>query len=217
VRSLSPTAHDASLTLVNPRHAPHPNLASEHGLSVENGGMIRNTSAAWGWPAKALHWIAAAAIVVLLVHGWWMTHMTARPDRLANYAWHSALGYDFLALLVLRLLWRWVHVVPDLPKDLSRWESLAAQLGHAGLYVLMAAATVSGWAIAGTFRTPMDRDLLGLRLPPLVAGVDRETRALIEETHLVLSYFLAALVVVHIAGALRHHFVKKNDVLRRMI
>ena len=56
--------------------------------------MTFNTTTQWGWPAKALHWIGAAIILVLLVHDWWMTHMTPRPDRLANYAWHSALGYD---------------------------------------------------------------------------------------------------------------------------
>ena len=69
--------------------------------------MTFNSRTTWGWPAKALHWIGAAIILVLLVHGWWMTHMTPRPDRLANYAWHSALGYDLLVLIVLRLLWRW--------------------------------------------------------------------------------------------------------------
>jgi cytochrome b561 len=66
--------------------------------------MIFNSTTTWGWPAKALHWIGAAMILVLLAHGWWMTHMTARPERLANYAWHSALGYDLLALTVLRIV-----------------------------------------------------------------------------------------------------------------
>jgi cytochrome b561 len=64
--------------------------------------MVRNTKTLWGWPAKLLHWIGATAILILLVHGGWMTHLRPRPDRLANYAWHSALGYDVLALMVLR-------------------------------------------------------------------------------------------------------------------
>jgi cytochrome b561 len=76
--------------------------------------MIRNSSAAWGWPAIALHWFGAALIIVLLAHGWWMTHLAPRPDRLANYSLHAALGYDFLALLILRLLWRWLNPVPAL-------------------------------------------------------------------------------------------------------
>ena len=87
--------------------------------------MTFNSRTTWGWPAKALHWIGAAIILVLLVHGWWMTHMTPRPDRLANYAWHSALGYDLLVLIVLRLLWRWLNPVPKLPTDLKPWERMA--------------------------------------------------------------------------------------------
>ena len=52
-----------------------------------------------GWPAKGLHWMAALFILLLLAHGWWMTHMAPRPERLAHYAGHSAMGFDLLALL----------------------------------------------------------------------------------------------------------------------
>jgi cytochrome b561 len=177
--------------------------------------MLRNTTATWGWGAKALHWIGALAILILLGHGWWMTHMTPRPERLANYAWHAALGYDFLVLLVIRLLWRWTNAVPDLPSDTKPWERFAAHAGHVGLYVLMFVVAGTGWAVAVTARTPMTADLFGLSFAPVIT-LERSARNLIEGTHAVLAYLTAALVLVHIAGALRHHFVKKNDVLRRM-
>ena len=176
--------------------------------------MVRNTNTNWGWPAKALHWIAAMAILVLLIHGWWMTHVTPRPERFANYSWHAALGYDVMALLILRLLWRWLHPVPVLPGDLQRWERVAAQVGHALLYVLMFAASLTGWALAGTFRTPMTKDLLGIPVPPILN--DRGLHNLFEESHTIASYLLGALIAVHVVGALRHHFIKRNDVLRRM-
>jgi cytochrome b561 len=178
--------------------------------------MLRNSTTQWGWPAKALHWIGAAAILILLIHGWWMTHMLPRPERLANYAWHSALGFDLLGLTILRLLWRWINPVPAQPADSKPWERLAAQVGHWGLYVLMLVVSLTGWAVANTFRVPMTKDLFGLQVPIIVSGVDRATRQLIEGSHLVLAYVLAALVVVHVIGALRHHYAKKNDVLRRM-
>jgi cytochrome b561 len=161
-----------------------------------------------------LHWIGGLAIIVLLAHGWWMTHMLARPDRMVNYNLHAALGYDLLVLLVLRLLWRWINPVPSLPSDLARWERIAAQAGHIGLYVLMFAASLTGWALAGTFRNPMNKDLLGIAVPQIVQ--DRAWHKFFEESHMILSYLLAALIVVHLAGALRHHFIKRNDVLRRM-
>jgi cytochrome b561 len=179
--------------------------------------MIRNSSSAWGWPAKALHWISAVAIVVLLAHGWWMTHMTARPDRLANYAWHAALGYDLLMITVLRLLWRLFNDAPALPPDTKGWERAAAHAGHVGLYVLMVVTLVTGWVLATTFRAPMTGDLFGLKIPAIITSLEKATRDLIEGSHEVLAYLTAALVVVHIAGALRHHVLKRNEVLVRML
>jgi cytochrome b561 len=175
-----------------------------------------NSTAKWGWLAKALHWLGALTILLLLGHGWWMTHLAPRPDRLAHYAGHSALGYDFLVLLVLRLLWRWVNPVPILPADLKPWERAAAHIGHILLYVLMLVVSVTGWMVASTFRVPITKDLFGIDWPPLITGVDRSVRQWIEGSHMILAYLLAAVVVVHTAGALRHHFFKRNDVLRRM-
>jgi cytochrome b561 len=176
--------------------------------------MIRNSTTAWGWPAIVLHWLGAALIIVLLAHGWWMTHMTPRPERLANYNLHAAIGYDFLTLLILRLLWRWLNPVPAL--EGAAWERYAARAGHILLYVLMFACSLTGWLLAGTFRNPLDHDLLGLALP-LLANSERAAHRLYEEAHMILAYALAVLVVVHVLGALRHHVIKHNDVLRRML
>lgn len=178
--------------------------------------MTFNSATRWGWPAKVLHWSGAAIILVLLAHGWWMTHMTPRPDRLANYEWHSALGYDLLALTILRLIWRWLNPVPELPADLKPWERMAARIGHISLYAFMFVVSVSGWMVATTFRVPMTRDLFGISVPPIVTTVDRPAREWIEGSHLILAYVFAAVVLVHIVGALRHHFLRRNDVLQRM-
>ena len=179
--------------------------------------MTRNSKTDWGWLAKVFHWAGAAIILILLVHGWWMTHMLPRPERLANYAWHSALGYDLFVILILRLLWRWLNAAPELPVGLQRWEHVAARLSHAGLYVLMFFVSLTGWMVATTFRVPMTKDLFGIDVPPLVTTVDRSVRQWIEGSHMVVAYVLAAVVLIHVVAALRHHVVKRNNVLRRMI
>jgi cytochrome b561 len=178
--------------------------------------MTRNSLTVWGWPAKTLHWLGAIIILVLLAHGWWMTHMAPRPERLAHYAGHSALGYDLLVLTVARLLWRWLNPVPALPPDLKTWERWGAHAAHAGLYLLILIVSLTGWVTANTFRTPITQDVFGIAFPTIVTSLDRATRNLFEESHMVLAYVLAGLVVVHVIGALRHHFAKHNDILQRM-
>ena len=175
--------------------------------------MVRNTSTVWGAPAKIFHWLAALVILLLLGHGWWMTHMAPRPERLAHYAGHSALGFDLLALMVLRLLWRWLNPVPELPADLRAWERWSAQAVHIALYLLIFAVSLTGWVTANTMRTPITKDLIGFSFPVIAPGV---SRSVFEESHMVLAYLLGAIVLVHALAALRHHLLKHNDVLRRM-
>lgn len=83
------------------------------------------------------------------------------------------------------------------------------------LYVLIFATALIGWAMAGTMRTPLNQDLLGVPFPLLYANKD--AHRFLEHSHRYLAYATAALVAIHIAGALRHHFFKRNDVLRRML
>lgn len=179
--------------------------------------MTHNSITVWGWPSIFLHWFGAALIFVLLAHGWWMVHLAPRPERLANYAWHGALGYDLLFVLVVRLVWRWLNPVPALPADLKPWERYAAHVGHAGLYVLMFAATIVGWGLAGTMRTPLQKDLFGLTVPLIYANPDHALHNQLEGAHRILAYLLAALILVHILAALRHHFIKRTTILKRMI
>jgi len=141
----------------------------------------------------------------------------ASQARFTNFAWHAALGYDLLVLMILRLLWRWSAGVPDLPADTKRWERLAANFGHLLLYIFIFATTLAGWALAGTMRTPLTKDLFGIPFPLIYANQDRAAHELLEDGHKILAYILAAIIVAHIAGALRHHFIKGNDVLRRML
>lgn len=180
--------------------------------------MLRNSTATWGAVSRAFHWLAALAIFVLLIHGWWMTHLAARDVRFTHYGWHAELGYDLLALMLLRLVWRWMNATPSAPAGSAGWERGLAAAGHWGLYALTLAATLAGWALAGTFRRPLDTALLGtVHVPPIVASQDRALHELFEVWHERLSYLLAALVAMHVAAALWHHLIRKNNVLSRML
>jgi len=176
---------------------------------------LRNDASTWGLVARLFHWLSALAILFLVGYGFWMTHLAERAGRLAHYQLHSLVGWYVLLFLALRLVWRAGNPVPDLPADLPGWERATARAAHWALYALLLAVSISGWMVADTFRQPFEGTLFGvIRLPHLLTS--REYRGVVEETHMVLSYVLFALVIVHAASALRHHFGRRNRVLLRM-
>jgi cytochrome b561 len=178
---------------------------------------LRNSHSAWGAIARTFHWLIAVLAIFLIAYGGWMAHFAPRPDRLMHYSFHSSIGYDLLLLLVFRLCWRAMDPAPLTPPGMVRWERVAAMSSHFLLYVLLLAVSVTGWLLAGTLRRPLSATLLGfIPVPVLNNSGDRAFHDLMEHTHQILSYVLLALVVVHVAAALRHHYIKKNDVLRRM-
>lgn len=168
----------------------------------------------WTRLSRLFHWVGAAAIFYLLIHGFWMVRLP-REVRFEHYEMHAAVGYLFIALTLGRLAWRWTHAVPPQPAAAARWEVLAAHAGHWGLYLLMLASALSGWALAGTFSRPLDSVFGGLRIPPLVS--DRSLHGTMEQAHVLLSWALALLVAVHVASAFYHLLWKKDDVMQRML
>ena len=67
------------------------------------------------------------AIIGLIAYGWWMNHLTARPDRFFHRSIHSDIGYAVLLLTVVRLIWRGVDPTPDLPGDTAGWQLVVAR------------------------------------------------------------------------------------------
>lgn len=179
---------------------------------------FRNSTTSWGAGSRALHWLGAALIAFLLGFGWWMTHLADRSIRVDMYYLHSVVGYYFGLLLLLRLLWRGVdRTAPALPANSKPWERWAAHGGHIALYGLMIAVTLTGWILYSAFPRRIAATLFGvIPVPFLFAAPDRAISRTMEKVHEFLSYALLVVVVIHVAAALRHHFVKHNDVLRRM-
>ena len=169
----------------------------------------------WGVLSQLFHWIGAALVLALIIHGWWMVEIAPRADRFTHYSWHGSIGYLALALTVIRLLWRWMSAVPPLPANAPTWERLAARASHWGLYLFILGASVSGWALAGTSRRPLESTLLGWSVPSLTSN--RALHGPLEDLHKVLAWALAAIVVVHIAAAFYHLWIRKDDVMRRML
>jgi len=178
--------------------------------------MIRNTRESWGWPARAMHWIVALMVLGLFAHGLWLEDLSR--DQRAFQTWlHSAVGITLLLVVAAGFLWWLFNVVPAEPSNTPAWQRRAAQLAHWGLYALIFAVTITGWALTDTLRQPVGVDLFGFISVPQLVGPGSGMHGLLEEAHELLSNVLIALVVVHVAAALYHHFVLRDAVLVRML
>ena len=164
--------------------------------------------------AKGLHWLMAVLILGLLALGIYMSDLPLSPQKLTLYSWHKWAGVTVFLLVWLRLAWRITHRPPALPETLSPLMRLAAHAGHAALYVLMIAIPLTGWLMSSAkgFQTVW----FGVLPIPDLLSRDRELGDLLQQVHKLLNLLLMLTLAGHVGAALWHHFVLKDDTLRRM-
>lgn len=176
--------------------------------------------------AILLHWLMALMIVGQIAAGVWMNEAIHEPDTKALafkvYQLHKSIGLTVLLLTLLRLLWRFTHRPPALPAHMKNWERMLARFSHVGFYLLMLAVPLSGWAMVSASPFGLPTIYFGLfewpHIGPLAALADKPAAEhLFKEMHEVLAFGTVALLVLHIGGALKHHFIDKDDVLARML
>ncbi len=177
--------------------------------------MLRNDADSWGAPAKLFHWVMAALILAQIALGLMAASWRVSPAKLELFFWHKSTGMLILALVALRLLWRLANPAPMLPPGMAAWERAAARLSHLFLYALMIALPVTGWIVNSASNVPF-RIFWLIPLPAIVAP-DEPTADLAALVHGGLAALLALALVAHVGAALRHHFVKRNTVLIRML
>ncbi len=189
--------------------------------------MIRDSRQGWGWLSRLFHWLMALLVFGMLGLGFYMVRVeTDLVDRYLQIQWHKSFGFTIFVLAGLRLVWRWLSPEhPQLPADTPVWQGRAARTSHVLLYALMFALPLTGWLMA-TASPLNDPDAFPFQMPNLVFGLfdlpdpfskGRESlRVLFHWLHLGTAILLASLLLVHVLAALKHHFIDRDAVLRRM-
>jgi len=176
---------------------------------------LRNTTHRWGVLSQLLHWLIVALILLQVTLGLLADELPSGAKKLALLARHKSVGITILMLAIVRLLWRWSNPTPPLPDTLKPYERRLAHFTHAMLYALLFAMPLSGWTMSSARGFPVS--WFGfLQLPDLVPKSKPLYEALLT-THATLACVLGAVVALHVAGALKHHFMLRDDVLRRML
>jgi len=177
--------------------------------------------------AVFIHWVTALLIIGLLAIGKFMTGLDeADTLRFTLTQWHKTFGILVLLLSCLRILWRLTHRAPAHPVHAPVWEKFCASISHFAFYVLILFLPLSGWAMASVSTLDIDTLLFNRILWPHLPLIewlslnDTAARELWEHrfhhAHHVAGSVLIVLLLVHIAAALKHQFIDKDDVLRRM-
>ena len=175
--------------------------------------MTPTDAPGYGIVAKFLHWLIFALLVVQYAIGSIMPHIGRKTVNEGWVSWHFSVGAAILFFIVLRLVWRLLHPVPQLP-TLAPWERLVSGITHWALYLLVLAMTLLGWA--ATNSRGWDVNLFGLVTLPKLSPTGSEWGHQCGDIHNVLFYVLLGFIAVHVAGALYHYFVKRDQVVARM-
>lgn len=175
---------------------------------------MSQTSTHYNRVARILHWTIAALVISNILIG--IFHDPLGKIFGGTMGIHKSFGLTVLALTIVRIGWRLTHPVPPLPAGLPRWERAAAKGTHHLFYVLMLALPLTGWIMSSAGPYPLNWFWL-FDVPKFPVTREDGIVAFSGGTHGPLGLLFGVLALLHIGAALRHHFVLKDDVLRRML
>jgi len=165
--------------------------------------------------AIVLHWLIAAAITGMVFLGWWMLSIPKDPPgpRVSAFNLHKSIGITVFWVMVARLVWRLSHRPPPLP-PLPLWQQRAATGVHALLYTCLFMMPLSGF-MASSFS---GRAIVyfGHALPVWLSRNEAMSE-FFYRVHFVVSWVIITAVAIHVLAALRHHWIERDNVLRRML
>jgi cytochrome b561 len=163
-----------------------------------------------------LHWLMAILIVAGFALGVTMVDIPGlTPTKLKYYSWHKWLGVTVLALACARLLWRLFHPAPPHPATMPGWQKKAASASHTLLYLLMLAVPLSGYFYTLALGVPVV--YLGLIELPVLIGRDPSLKPALQLLHYTLNMILLGVVGLHFIAALKHHFIDRDGIFKRIL
>jgi len=171
---------------------------------------------AYAKSAIAMHWIIALLIFAAFGLGLYMTDIPGfTPTKLKLFSYHKWIGITVLIFAVLRVLWRLTHPAPGPVPGLPKWQHAAAEAAHLGLYLLILAVPLTGYLLSVAAGVKVV--YLGLWELPMPFDKSDALKDIFSMAHEWLNWTMAAIVVLHILAALKHHVVDRDGTLRRMV
>ncbi len=181
--------------------------------------MLNNSAYEYGSASKLIHWLMAALIIGLIVVGLYMETIPEEdPARRVVYGYHKAAGALAMLLFFVRIAWLRVSPGPELPTAFNDKERLLVGGIKKALYLMLLLVPLSGYVMSSAGGYPIS--FFGLFDVPLLIEKNKAIGGFAHDLHGPLAFTLLALVVLHIAGAIKHRLADKGgdkDILKRML
>lgn len=172
---------------------------------------FRNSSSAYGSIAKSFHWIIALLVIIMLFVGYFMGGWGVA----AIFNLHKLTGLTILLLVVMRVIWVLQNPRPNLPASVSKIEKFAAHTVQGILYLCLLLMPLSGWAMSTAFGYFPHIGAWVIPMPGI--PIDHEFALFFAQMHGIMALILIAFICLHTLGALKHHFIDKDNVLKNML
>lgn len=163
--------------------------------------------------SQILHMVIATIVIFMLCVSFFMGDA---PDQYKGvvYTLHKSFGLTILALMVYRILWISLKGRPSLPKDTPRWEFFLSRSVQYGLYILLIIMPLSGWLMSvAANKSPSYFWLFTAKLP---IEPNKALASFMNESHEWLAWVIIVFVALHVAGAMKHLFINKDNVVQKM-
>lgn len=174
--------------------------------------MLRNTDLKYGSVSKFFHWLVFLLVLTLILVGFFWENAGDIRFTLINV--HKLVGLLTMLIVVLRAIWMLSNRKPQIP-NAKRWEKIVEHCVHGMIYLALIGMPISGWIMVTAAGRPPK--LLGQMFAMPGIPQSGELAGVAADVHLVLAWVLITLVSLHILAALKHHFVDKDIVLKRML
>lgn len=164
--------------------------------------------------SKLFHWVLAVLVIGMLCVGFFMDDFP-KQYKAVVFLMHKSLGISILFLMIIRFIWVHAKGKPALPTTMKLWEKFLSRIVQYGFYILLVIMPLSGWIMSvAADKIPVYFGLFKLPLPWI--GVNKALAKLMAEWHETIAWILIVLIILHILGALKHHYIDKDNVLRSM-
>lgn len=177
--------------------------------------MISDTVKQYGSITKILHWVLGIIMIAQVLLGVYSAYAPRDTVRQIMF-WHKSLGLLLLLLAIVFIIWRTINPKPEYDNNMPIWEKLAARTIHFILYISILVMPLSGWYMStAAGHIPSFFGLFSMPAPFMVQN--KLIAHNFAQMHEIFAWVIGIAIVIHLLAAIKHHFIDKDDILKRML